>query len=245
MLGSRILRQAADAYDRAARTPYGRIPPPTPAGNRLRQAARLLSAFAYLTSDRSMAPIVLITKLAALAEAVAELRESQQHATQAAAARTAAERLYTAARPAPPAQPRPAPYTSAAAQLAGLSFPQPARPAPQPAAPRQPGPDQGGPPPARRPIATAQVAESAYLDWARQSRAGLKHLGTLHSIATYRRTASFRIHEPVVLPGIFQTEAYIRRWQTSDQRSARSVSLSFARWMLLTLTGPVGELTAQ
>jgi len=60
-------------------------------------------------------------------------------------------------------------------------------------------------------IATARVAESAYLDWARQSRAGLKHLGTLHSIATYRRTTSFRIHEPIVLPGIFQTEAYIRR----------------------------------
>jgi hypothetical protein len=32
MLGSRILRQAADAYDRAARSPYGRIPPPSPAG---------------------------------------------------------------------------------------------------------------------------------------------------------------------------------------------------------------------
>ena len=60
-------------------------------------------------------------------------------------------------------------------------------------------------------IATAQVAESAYLDWARRSRAGLKHLGTLHSAATYRRTTSFRIHEPIVLPGIFQTEAYIRR----------------------------------
>ncbi len=55
--------------------------------------------------------------------------------------------------------------------------------------------------------ATARVVESAYLDWARQSRAGLKHLGTLHSIATYRRTTSFRIHEPIVLPGIFQTEA--------------------------------------
>jgi hypothetical protein len=55
------------------------------------------------------------------------------------------------------------------------------------------------------------VVESAYLDWARQSRADLKHLGTLHSIATYRRTTSFRIHEPIVLPGIFQTDAYIRR----------------------------------
>ena len=49
MLGSRILRQAADAYDRAARSPYGHIPPPSPVGNQLRQAARLLSAFAYIT----------------------------------------------------------------------------------------------------------------------------------------------------------------------------------------------------
>ena len=145
------LRQAADAYDRAARAPYGRIPPPTPAGNQLRQAARLLSAFAYLTGDRPLTPIVLITRLAALAEAVADLRESQQRAAQAAAARAAAERLYAAARPAPPAQPHPAQHASTAAQLAGLSFPQPARPAPQPAAPGQPGPDPGGPPPARRP----------------------------------------------------------------------------------------------
>ncbi len=51
-LGSRILRQAADAYDRAARAPYARIPQPSPAGNRLRQAARIMSAFAYLTGDR-------------------------------------------------------------------------------------------------------------------------------------------------------------------------------------------------
>ena len=144
-------QQAADAYDRAARSPYGRISPPTPAGNRLRQAARLLSAFAYLTGDRSMAPIVLITKLASLAEAVAELRDAQQHAAQAAAARAAAERLYAAARPALLARPRPVSRASTAAQLAGLSFPQPVRPAPQPAAPGQPGPGQGGPPPARRP----------------------------------------------------------------------------------------------
>ena len=99
VLGSRILRQAADAYDRAARPPYGRIPPPSLAGNRLRQAARLLSAFAYLTGDRSMAPIVLITRLAALAEAVAELRDAQQHAAQAAAARAAAEQLHAASIP--------------------------------------------------------------------------------------------------------------------------------------------------
>ena len=147
LLGSRILRQAADAYDRAARPPHGRIPPPSLAGNRLRQAARLLSAFAYLTGDRSMAPIVLITRLAALAEAVAELRDAQQHAAQAAAARVAAEQLHAAKYPASPAQPRPAQRASTAAQLAGLSFP----PSPRPATPGQPGPAPGGPPPARRP----------------------------------------------------------------------------------------------
>ena len=31
-LRSRVLRQVADSYDRAARAPYGRIPSPTPAG---------------------------------------------------------------------------------------------------------------------------------------------------------------------------------------------------------------------
>jgi MobA/VirD2-like, nuclease domain len=144
VLGSRILRQAADAYDRAARSPYGRIPPPTPAGNRLRQAARLLSAFACLTGDRSMTSIVLITRLAALAE----LRDAQRNAAQAAAARAAAERLYAAARPAPPAQPRPAQHANTAAQLAGQSFPPPAT---RPATPGQPDPAPGGPPPVRRP----------------------------------------------------------------------------------------------
>jgi hypothetical protein len=96
-LGSRILRQAADAYDRAARAPYGRIPPPTPAGDSLRRAARLLSAFAFITADPSLRPLVLITRLAALAEAVAGLRQSQQRAAQAASALSAAQRLRAAA----------------------------------------------------------------------------------------------------------------------------------------------------
>ena len=149
VLGSRILGQAADAYDRAARAPYGRIPPPTPTGNQLRQAARLLSAFAYLTGDQSLSPIVFITRLAALAEAVAELRESQQHAAQAAAARVAAERLYTATRPGPAAPPGSAARASTAAQLAALSFP-PATSVRQPPVPGQRRTDQGGPQPLRR-----------------------------------------------------------------------------------------------
>ncbi len=46
-LRSRVVRQAAAAYDRAARAPYGRIPRPTRAGNSLRRTARLLSAAAF------------------------------------------------------------------------------------------------------------------------------------------------------------------------------------------------------
>jgi hypothetical protein len=65
-------------------------------------------------------------------------------------------------------------------------------------------------------IATAQSVETAYLQWARQSRAGLKRLGDLRSMVTYQRTTIFRIHEPIVIPGIFQTEAYIRRRSTNS-----------------------------
>jgi hypothetical protein len=148
---SRILRQAADAYDRAARAPYGRIPQPSPAGNRLRQAARIMSAFAYLTGDRTLTPIILITRLAALAEAVAWRRETQQRAAQAAAAR-AAERLYAAARPAPASRSQAPPRARTAVGLAATSFPgPPVPPRPAKSAPGQHGADLRAPRPARRP----------------------------------------------------------------------------------------------
>ena len=60
-------------------------------------------------------------------------------------------------------------------------------------------------------LATARSVESAYLEWFRQSRVGMRRLGGLHLTATYQRTTTFRIHEPLVMPGIFQTEAYYRR----------------------------------
>jgi hypothetical protein len=53
-LGSGILREAADAYDRAARAPYGRVPAPTAAGDSLRRAARLLSAYGLVSGDPSL-----------------------------------------------------------------------------------------------------------------------------------------------------------------------------------------------
>jgi hypothetical protein len=134
-LGSPLLRQAADAFDRAARATWGRIPAPTPAGCQLRQAARLIAASAHRTPDPAATWLVLIVRLAALAEAVAELRAVQQRAAQGAAARTAARRLHTAADPAPDRRP----YASTAARLAALSFP----------GPPAPGPHPDGPPPGR------------------------------------------------------------------------------------------------
>jgi hypothetical protein len=97
-LGSRQLRQAADSYARAARMPYGRTPRPTPAGAGLRQAARLLSRAALTSQDNMAAVSALILQLAALAEAVTELRQTQRHAAQAAAARCSAGHLRTIGR---------------------------------------------------------------------------------------------------------------------------------------------------
>ncbi len=97
-LGNQELRRAAEAYDRAARLPHGRVPRPTPAGNSLRTAARMLSAAAIATGDPLIAQLKLILQLAALAEAVIDLRAAQRHAAQAGAAQTAAERLRGARR---------------------------------------------------------------------------------------------------------------------------------------------------
>jgi hypothetical protein len=131
ILGSRTLGQAADSYARAARVAYGRIPRPTPAGNRLRATARLLALAATMGEQDQAAVIMLVAKLAELAIAVAELRAIQHHAAQASAARTAAGHLHaaTCARPSRvhPANARPAvrPHRRArtAADLARLDFP--------------------------------------------------------------------------------------------------------------------------
>ena len=90
------LRRAADAYDRAARAPYGRIPCRTAAGNRLRHAAR---ALAVVGGRPGSTAAHLLVSLADLTAVVAELRIVQSHWAQAAAARCAAKQLH--ARPAP------------------------------------------------------------------------------------------------------------------------------------------------
>ena len=136
-LGSRVVRQAADAYARAARPPYARIPRRTPAGNGLRRAARLLSAAAFVSHDRTLAQVALIARLAALADAVADLRDVQQRAAQSAAARRASGHLHAAGTHLPQQQPP----AQTAARLAGASFPVP----PRPHRPASPGPGRREP----------------------------------------------------------------------------------------------------
>jgi transcriptional regulator with XRE-family HTH domain len=57
-------------------------------------------------------------------------------------------------------------------------------------------------------IATARVVESAYLEFRRQSRTGMKRVVGAHTLPLYERTSEFRIYEHNVIPGLFQTPAY-------------------------------------
>ncbi len=159
MLGNRPLREAADAYERAAREPFGRPPPPTRAGNELRRAARVMAVYASASGDHTNKWAILILRIAALVEAVAELREVQQRAAQARAALTAAQQLHAIRlTPPPPPPPLPGrPRARNAAALAAQSFTgspipsrnsrtttegtdQVARPASRPTQPRPRGP---------------------------------------------------------------------------------------------------------
>lgn len=152
-LRSRELRRAADSYARAARIPYGRMPRPTPAGAGLRQAARLLSRAALASQDNTAALAALILQLAALVETVIELRQAQQHAAQATAARCSARHLRTLGRRLNRRWESPA---AKVARLTAESFPIPPRAAPrasgwrEPAASTGPRPRHGTGPPKQR-----------------------------------------------------------------------------------------------
>ncbi|GGQ17057.1 hypothetical protein BKA00_006845 [Actinomadura coerulea] len=99
--GNRELAKAADAYDRAAREPYGRPPPVTPYGSALRAVARMLAVINVGSGDRreqkrdlTVDLLFLIANIADLIESTAEHRLAQQRLAQADAARRAAGRLH-------------------------------------------------------------------------------------------------------------------------------------------------------
>jgi len=88
------LSTAAVDYDRAARELWGRVPPPSPAGQGLRAAAVAMTAARFVGRSEHQQLFALLAQLGALADAVTRLRENQQRAAQAAAARSAAEQLH-------------------------------------------------------------------------------------------------------------------------------------------------------
>jgi transcriptional regulator with XRE-family HTH domain len=57
-------------------------------------------------------------------------------------------------------------------------------------------------------LATLRAVESAYLEFRRQSRAGMKRVLGAHTLALYERTKLFRIYEHNVIPGLFHTAEY-------------------------------------
>jgi len=57
-------------------------------------------------------------------------------------------------------------------------------------------------------LATLRTVRSAYLEFRRQARAGMKRVLGAHTPALYERTTLFRIYEHNVIPGLFQTADY-------------------------------------
>ncbi len=87
------LTQAAQTYDQAARELHGRVPAPTAAGTGLRAAGRLLLSAQVALPSEIKQLLALMAQLSALTDAVTRLREAQDRAGQAFAARQAAQAL--------------------------------------------------------------------------------------------------------------------------------------------------------
>jgi transcriptional regulator with XRE-family HTH domain len=56
-------------------------------------------------------------------------------------------------------------------------------------------------------IATARTVESMYTEWRRQMRAGMRRSQAVR-LPVYERTRLFRLYEPGLIPGVFQTAQY-------------------------------------
>jgi hypothetical protein len=96
------LTDAAEAFDRAAREPYRRPPPRHHRADQLRAMSRLIAAMGRLAGDDdTAAALQLVLQLAALAENLANLRESQQRLHQVRDARHVAEQLRSSSRAQP------------------------------------------------------------------------------------------------------------------------------------------------
>jgi hypothetical protein len=103
-LGNPHLRAAADAYDRAAREPYAKIPSPTPAGNALRTIARVFVLVGLIEDRTSRTLLQFLIQLTALMDAVVGLRALQHRDVQASAAAQASRHFPNSPSPACPSE---------------------------------------------------------------------------------------------------------------------------------------------
>jgi len=116
------LTAAAGEYDRAARELWGRVPPPSRAGQGLRAASALLASTRFVGRNENQQLLALLAQLAALTDAVTRLRENQDRSAQAAAARRAAEGLRLTSAQQVSAQAGAPTATATQARPTGLSF---------------------------------------------------------------------------------------------------------------------------
>ena len=140
--GNPELARAAEAFTRAARAAWGRVPAPSPAGSMLRTAAYLIASCSRTRRPQPARAVrVMLTALAGLARTLAELRAAQARRLQAAAAAAAAAGLADVAASID--------YGETVPQLAAIAFPRPPRawrpaPAAGPAARSRPRPPEPG-----------------------------------------------------------------------------------------------------
>ncbi|MFE4175076.1 helix-turn-helix domain-containing protein [Streptomyces sp. NPDC056909] len=66
-------------------------------------------------------------------------------------------------------------------------------------------------------LAQSRDAESQYVEWRRKVRTGLKRLQDSY-VQLYRSTKLFRIYSPTLVPGLLQTEGYVRALLSSNAR---------------------------
>ncbi|MFI0448073.1 relaxase/mobilization nuclease domain-containing protein [Actinomadura sp. 6N118] len=111
--GNVHLRRAADAYDRAARAPFGRIPQPTSAGEGLRTAARILALAGRIRVPVTNAFAALTQSLITLVATITQLHRARGQDPQEAAARLTTAHLRRSN--AVPATPGDAPWLIAPA----------------------------------------------------------------------------------------------------------------------------------
>ena len=98
--GGGPLTDAADAFARAGRETYGRIPAGSDSGTNLRLVARAMARAARSNPASAVVQVAALTAaMTALARALADLREAQRRTAQAQAARLCAARLATVAPP--------------------------------------------------------------------------------------------------------------------------------------------------